>query len=195
MAYAEDLANGFIEDAILSSPADNVRVWFDDSGIGTEAAYLNSANNIILRATVEKFKDGFDNWDMSFYEPSQYGISLLVQFMNNTPDQEKDQQFQGQLYSFMNSVVFASCLVMALGIATATVVAITIEEKVTKSKHLQFISGVKPITYWFSSFCWDYLLYWILIPVLVGLLVLVGEKTLTSSEYLPAFLALIAAFG
>ena len=91
--------------------------------------------------------------------------------------------------------MFAFNFVMALGISTSTVVSVLIEEKISKSKHLQYISGVKPVTYWMSAFLWDAAVYLVTVPILVGLLVLMGEKYLTGADLLPVFLTLVVAFG
>ena len=40
---------------------------------------------------------------------------------------------------------------------------------VCKAKHLQFLSGVTPTSYWFGTFCWDFTNY--LVPALVILIV------------------------
>uniref|UniRef100_A0A8B9FQX8 ABC transporter domain-containing protein n=1 Tax=Amazona collaria TaxID=241587 RepID=A0A8B9FQX8_9PSIT len=37
----------------------------------------------------------------------------------------------------------------------ASFVLFLIEERVSKAKHLQFVSGMKPITYWLGNFAWD----------------------------------------
>jgi ATP-binding cassette subfamily A (ABC1) protein 3 len=34
-----------------------------------------------------------------------------------------------------------------------------IKERATKAKHIQFVSGVNPINFWFSTFCWDMINY------------------------------------
>jgi hypothetical protein len=30
-----------------------------------------------------------------------------------------------------------------------------VEERTSKAKHLQFVSGVKPTTFWIASYSWD----------------------------------------
>ena len=67
----------------------------------------------------------------------------------------------------------------SLGLATVFIVGDLIEERVSKSKHLQFISGVKPITYWISAYLWDYAVYCLTIPILVVMLVLMQEEYFT----------------
>ncbi len=39
----------------------------------------------------------------------------------------------------------------------ATFAVFLIKERVTKSKHIQFVSGVSVFNFWASTFVWDYI--------------------------------------
>lgn len=52
-------------------------------------------------------------------------------------------------------VVIAICVIFAMSFVPASFVLYLIQERVTKAKHLQFISGVSPTTYWLTNFLWD----------------------------------------
>ena len=54
----------------------------------------------------------------------------------------------------MDAVV-AICVIFAMSFVPASFVLYLIQERVTKAKHLQFISGVSPTTYWLTNFLWD----------------------------------------
>lgn len=47
------------------------------------------------------------------------------------------------------------CVIFAMSFVPASFVVFLIQERVTKAKHLQFICGVKPVTYWLANFVWD----------------------------------------
>lgn len=49
----------------------------------------------------------------------------------------------------------AICVIFAMSFVPASFVLYLIQERVSKAKHLQFISGVSPITYWLTNFLWD----------------------------------------
>lgn len=51
--------------------------------------------------------------------------------------------------------VVAICVIFAMSFVPASFVLYLIQERVTKAKHLQFISGVSPTTYWLTNFLWD----------------------------------------
>lgn len=47
------------------------------------------------------------------------------------------------------------CVIFAMSFVPASFVVFLIQERVSKAKHLQFISGVKPVIYWLANFVWD----------------------------------------
>lgn len=51
--------------------------------------------------------------------------------------------------------VVAICVIFALSFIPASFVLYLIQERVTKAKHLQFVSGVSPLVYWVANFFWD----------------------------------------
>ena len=52
-------------------------------------------------------------------------------------------------------VLVSICVMYALSFVPASFVLFLIEERVSKAKHLQFVSGVKPILYWLANYAWD----------------------------------------
>lgn len=51
--------------------------------------------------------------------------------------------------------VVAICVIFAMSFIPASFVLYLIQERVTKAKHLQFVSGVSPLVYWVTNFFWD----------------------------------------
>jgi len=49
----------------------------------------------------------------------------------------------------------AICVIFALAFIPASFLVFLIDERVTTSKHLQLVSGVKGLTYWWANFVWD----------------------------------------
>lgn len=52
-------------------------------------------------------------------------------------------------------VLVSICVIFAMSFVPASFILFLIEERVSKAKHLQFVSGVKPILYWLANFTWD----------------------------------------
>ena len=53
------------------------------------------------------------------------------------------------------SVLHAIAVIFSMSFVPASFVIFLVEEKVSKAKHLQFVSGVKPLTFWIASYTWD----------------------------------------
>ena len=51
--------------------------------------------------------------------------------------------------------MIAICVIFAMSFIPASFTMYLIEERTSNSKHLQFVSGVNPVVYWFSNFSWD----------------------------------------
>ena len=57
-------------------------------------------------------------------------------------------------------VLVSICVIFAMSFVPASFVVFLIQERVSKAKHLQFISGVKLVFYWLSNFVWDMVGIW-----------------------------------
>jgi len=51
--------------------------------------------------------------------------------------------------------VIAIFVIIAMSFVPASFVVFIVMERSTKAKHLQFVSGVNPVVYWFSNYLWD----------------------------------------
>lgn len=76
---------------------------------------------------------------------------------------------------------------LALGFAfiPASVGAFVVLERETGSKHLQVISGVNFVSYWFSTWIWDILNYLVAASLSILLIAIFGVDSLISPETLP----------
>ena len=52
-------------------------------------------------------------------------------------------------------MVIAIFVIIAMSFVPASFVVFLVTERMSKAKHLQFVSGVEPITYWLSNYLWD----------------------------------------
>ena len=57
------------------------------------------------------------------------------------------------------SLLHAICVIFAMSFVPASFVVFLIEERVSKVKHLHFVSSVPPLTYWLASALWDMTMY------------------------------------
>ncbi|XP_069050210.1 retinal-specific phospholipid-transporting ATPase ABCA4 isoform X2 [Lepisosteus oculatus] len=158
----------------------NVKVWYNNKGWHSMVSFLNVANNAILRANLPP--------DSNLAE---YGITTINHPLNLT----KEQLSEVTVLTTSVDAVVAICVIFAMSFVPASFVLYLIQERVTKAKHLQFVSGVSPMIYWMANFFWDMLNYSVSTAMVVGIFIGFDKKAYTSPTNLPALVALLLLYG
>uniref|UniRef100_A0A670JDL6 P-type phospholipid transporter n=1 Tax=Podarcis muralis TaxID=64176 RepID=A0A670JDL6_PODMU len=156
------------------------QVWFNNKGWHAMVSFLNIANNAILRANLQTGKD-----------PEEYGITTVNHPLNLT----KEQLSEVTVLTTSVDAVVAICVIFAMSFIPASFVLYLIQERMTKAKHLQFVSGVRPFVYWFTNFLWDIVNYAVSAGLVVGIFIGFKKKAYTSPSNLPALIALLLLYG
>uniref|UniRef100_A0ABM5G8V5 Retinal-specific phospholipid-transporting ATPase ABCA4 n=1 Tax=Pogona vitticeps TaxID=103695 RepID=A0ABM5G8V5_9SAUR len=159
---------------------DNIKVWFNNKGWHAMVSFLNTANNAILRANLQQGKDR-----------EEYGITAINHPLNLT----KDQLSEITVLTTSVDAVVSICVIFAMSFVPASFVLYLIQERVTKAKHLQFVSGVSPFIYWFTNFLWDLLNYTVSAGLVVAIFIGFKKKAYTSPSNLPALITLLLLYG
>ncbi|KAL0181739.1 hypothetical protein M9458_024145, partial [Cirrhinus mrigala] len=92
-------------------------------------------------------------------------------------------------------VLVSICVIFAMSFVPASFVLFLIEERVSKSKHLQFVSGVKPILYWTTNYIWDMLNYTVPATMVVFIFISFQQESYVSEKNLPALVLLLLLYG
>ncbi|XP_061652253.1 retinal-specific phospholipid-transporting ATPase ABCA4 isoform X3 [Phyllopteryx taeniolatus] len=158
----------------------NIKVWYNNKGWHAMVAFMNVANNAIMRAFLPISA-----------KPIEFGITALNHPLNLTKEQLSEVTV---LTTSVNAVV-AICVIFAMSFIPASFVLYLIQERATKAKHLQFVSGVSPFIYWLANFFWDMVNYSISAAMVVAIFVVFDKKCYTSPANLPALLALLLLYG
>ncbi|XP_062592616.1 phospholipid-transporting ATPase ABCA1-like [Saccostrea cucullata] len=159
---------------------DIAKVWYNNKGYIAVVSYMNVVNNVILRSKLPRNKD-----------PSQYGITVI-----NHPLQLSQQQSQQESkFNSKADVLVATCVIFAMSFIPASFVMILIEERISNSKHLQFVSGVNPAIYWSTNFLWDMLNYSISCVLCVCIFLGFQVEAYVSPTNLPCLILLLIMFG
>ncbi|XP_060560202.1 phospholipid-transporting ATPase ABCA1-like [Ruditapes philippinarum] len=159
---------------------DVAKVWFNNRGWAASVSYINVMNNLILRSNLPKGTN-----------PADYSIVAYNHPMEMTKEQLNDEA----LYNSFKDVVIAICVIFAMSFIPASFTMYLIEERVSNSKHLQFVSGVNPIIYWVSNFCWDMINY--LLPTLLCIFIFLAfnRQAYVSATNAPCLVALLCLYG
>ncbi|XP_041653310.1 phospholipid-transporting ATPase ABCA1b [Cheilinus undulatus] len=158
----------------------NVKIWFNNKGWHSIGAFVNVMNNAILRANLPPGKD-----------PSSYGISAFNHPLNLT----KEQLSQVALVTTSVDVLVSICVIFAMSFVPASFVVFLIQERVSKTKHMHFISGVQPLLYWTASFIWDMCNYIVPATLVILIFICFQQKAYVSSTNLPALALLLLLYG
>ncbi|XP_059504050.1 retinal-specific phospholipid-transporting ATPase ABCA4 isoform X2 [Stegostoma tigrinum] len=159
---------------------DNVKVWFNNKGWHAIVAFMNVANNAILRANLPEHHYAED-----------YGITVINHPLNLT----KEQLSEVTVLTTSVDAVISISVVFAMSFVPASFVLYLIQERVSNAKHLQFVSGMSPTTYWVSNFLWDMCNYSVTTVMVVLIFIGFNKKAYTSPQNLPAFIALLLFYG
>ncbi|KAF5903351.1 ATP-binding cassette sub-family A member 1-like [Clarias magur] len=158
----------------------NVKIWFNNKGWHSIGSFLNVMNNGILRANLPPGKD-----------PSKYGITVYNHPLNLT----KEQISQVALVTTSVDVLVSICVIFAMSFVPASFVVFLIQERVSKAKHMQFISGVQPYLYWLANFIWDMCNYIVPATLVVIIFVCFQQKAYVSATNLPVLALLLLLYG
>ncbi|XP_053533603.1 phospholipid-transporting ATPase ABCA1 isoform X1 [Ictalurus punctatus] len=158
---------------------DNVKVWFYNQGWHAIVSFLNVATNAILRGNLP-----------AGVQPKLYGISAFNHPLNLTK-----QQLTATLLSSSTDVVVAICVIFAMSFIPASFVLFLIQERVSKAKHLQFVSGVNPAVYWVANFTWDMCNYVVPCLIVIVIFLCFQQKAYVSPQNLPTLILLLVLYG
>uniref|UniRef100_A0A8D2MKQ1 P-type phospholipid transporter n=1 Tax=Zonotrichia albicollis TaxID=44394 RepID=A0A8D2MKQ1_ZONAL len=165
---------------IGKSLKNKIWVWFNNKGWHAIASFLNVINNAILRANLQQGEN-----------PSAYGITAFNHPLNLT----KQQLSEVALMTTSVDVLVSICVIFAMSFVPASFVVFLIQERVSKAKHLQFISGVKPVIYWLANFVWDMCNYIVPATLVVIIFICFQQKSYVSSSNLPVLALLLFLYG
>ncbi|XP_028258937.1 ATP-binding cassette sub-family A member 1 [Parambassis ranga] len=158
----------------------NVKVWYNNKGWHAMVSFVNIMNNGLLRASLPTGP-----------ERRKHGITAYNHPLNLT----KEQLTEMAMMTTSVDVLVSICVIFAMSFVPASFVLFLIEERVSKAKHLQFVSGVKPILYWLANFIWDMLNYTVPATMVVLIFICFQQQSYVSETNLPALVLLLLLYG
>uniref|UniRef100_A0A3B4YY19 P-type phospholipid transporter n=1 Tax=Seriola lalandi dorsalis TaxID=1841481 RepID=A0A3B4YY19_SERLL len=155
-------------------------VWYNNKGWHAMVSFVNVMNNGLLRASLPPGP-----------ERRKHGITAYNHPLNLT----KEQLTEMAMMTTSVDVLVSICVIFAMSFVPASFVLFLIEERVSKAKHLQFVSGVKPILYWLANFTWDMLNYTVPATMVVLIFICFQQQSYVSETNLPALVLLLLLYG
>lgn len=176
---AGNILNDIIQIAKIAITPKTAKIWFNNKGHPASVAYLNSFNNLLLRATVNSTNS------------RKFGIVAVQHPLNLTALQLEDFALRASAVD----VLIAISVIFAMSFIPASFVLFLIDERVSNAKHLQMVSGVSPIIYWLSTFAWDMLSYCFSALICFIIFLCFQTKAYVSPENAPCLILLLILYG
>ncbi|CAG0915031.1 unnamed protein product [Notodromas monacha] len=168
-----------------------IKVWFFNKGWITSVAFMNAINNVILRTHLEaKFRMMNSSEDAILPDFREYGVAVV-----NHPI-STDNAFQATIikrsaFALLHSI----CVIYAMSFVPAAFVVYLIEDRISGSKHLQFVSGLPPWLYWISAYAWDMSSYLVSASLCVFVFLVFDEEAYVARDTFPGLLVLMVLYG
>eukprot|EP01135_Chromosphaera_perkinsii_P005752 Nk52_evm52s359 gene=Nk52_evmTU52s359 len=151
--------------------------WFNNDAIHAVAIAMNLANNAFLGALCK-----------------QFGLDTLSIVAYNWPLPMDNEEKQKEIILNGGYATVAIFVVFGMSFLAASFVNFIVAERESKAKHIQFVSGVDPFSFWLGTFTWDLLNY--LIPtIVIFILFAVFDEEEYTGENFPAVILLFITFG
>ena len=133
---------------LLQISATEIVGWFNGQPYHAVSEALNAVDSVI-----------FSKWTAEQPGGEMKGFASL----NEPLPLSLDEQIQNQQSSFIGFNLAFSIL-FGMAFVVSSFLLFVVQERETKAKHVQFVSGVSPISYWLSAYLWDLLNF--VVPVL-----------------------------
>ncbi|XP_029772205.1 phospholipid-transporting ATPase ABCA7 [Suricata suricatta] len=159
---------------------DSLKIWFNNKGWHAMVAFVNRANNALLRARLP---------------PGPARRAHSISTLNHPLNLTKEQLSEAALVASSVDMLVSICVVFALSFVPASFTLVLIEERVTRAKHLQFVGGLPPTLYWLSNFLWDMCSYLVSACIVVLIFLAFQQRAYVAPANLPALLLLLLLYG
>ncbi|KAF3838949.1 hypothetical protein F7725_010717 [Dissostichus mawsoni] len=135
--------------------------------IGKRSSPANEVDDAIERvrkifelqkgAAADRFLDSLSGFINGLgHQEQRQGIRFGIRAFNHPLNLTKEQLSQVALVTTSVDVLVSICVIFAMSFVPASFVVFLIHERVSKAKHMQFISGVQPLLYWTATFTWGH---------------------------------------
>lgn len=154
---------------------ENITAWLNNQPLHTAPLTVNLIHNAMARA----------------YLGPEYHISVTNAPLPYRPDSKFFQLLIGNSLGtqLSSNTCFCMCFVSSMYIL------FMIKERVSRSKLLQFVGGVKVFTFWLTQFFCDYFTYLVTALVFVGTIACFQEENFSTFSELGKYFFVLMVFG
>uniref|UniRef100_A0A4W2CE11 ATP binding cassette subfamily A member 7 n=1 Tax=Bos indicus x Bos taurus TaxID=30522 RepID=A0A4W2CE11_BOBOX len=176
----DHLLNNLTAWAVGLDTQDGLKIWFNNKGWHAMVAFVNRANNALLRAHLP---------------PGSSHHAHSITTLNHPLNLTKEQLSEAALMASSVDVLVSICVVFAMSFVPASFILVLIDERVTRAKHLQCMGGLPPTLYWLGNFLWDMCNYLVSACIVVLIFLAFQQRAYVAPANLPALLLLLLLYG
>lgn len=135
-------ANSLIDSPLYSQTGQkNYKVWYSLKGYHALPTFINLMNNAILQVNSDGDQD--------------YKIIAYNHPMDFDTEQIEDIAWKNSI----TDLFVAIFVITAMAFVPASFLVYLVQDKKSKSKHVQLVSGLHPIVFWMGNYVWDLINY------------------------------------
>eukprot|EP00057_Strongylocentrotus_purpuratus_P033371 XP_791165.4 PREDICTED: ATP-binding cassette sub-family A member 3 [Strongylocentrotus purpuratus] len=152
--FRVNLISSTFDDVVLPSNATRVEgvALFQEQPYHAPPIALNALDNALLR----------------YYLNGSYQITTINHPLPRTIEEQASDQLN---LGVQTGFAISFNMLFGMSFLASSFVVFLIKESTVKSKHVQFISGVRISNFWFSTFLWDLINY--LVPCIICVLIFI----------------------
>ncbi|XP_048579731.1 phospholipid-transporting ATPase ABCA3 isoform X2 [Nematostella vectensis] len=170
---ATNVTNASVVPPKVELPSSFTTVWYSNQGYHIIASSINALSNILL---AELSGD------------SEQGIETTNHPLPNNAQNKADN-----VTSTISVLFLAIFMSMGMAFMAASFITFLVQERTSKAKHLQFVSGVDAFSYWSATYTWDFLNY--LVPCLLILILFAAFQIEEFENDMGSVFLLLILFG
>ncbi|XP_074053373.1 phospholipid-transporting ATPase ABCA3-like isoform X2 [Macrotis lagotis] len=114
----------------------------------------------------------------------------------NSPQHPPEQKFSiSKLFQGPKGYFLSISLILGMSFMISSFAILAINERVLRSKHIQFLSGISTIHYWLASVTWDLIIILINSLLILSLMKILNEKAFLEKDNPKSILVMLLLHG
>uniref|UniRef100_A0A5S6Q0I9 ABC transporter domain-containing protein n=1 Tax=Trichuris muris TaxID=70415 RepID=A0A5S6Q0I9_TRIMR len=165
------------------TPKHNVKVWYNNQGWASLSAYMSAFSNARLRAHLPSNESA-----------EEYSIAVINHPMKTIL--KETSNLVKSIVSMMSEMLTSICVLLAFCTVIGSFCLFAVEDRVSDSKHQQFVSGLHRWLYWVANFSFDMIIYIFITALALLIFAIFDEKPYVGSASAAlAITTIFIAFG
>jgi hypothetical protein len=174
LSYGDNL----VKDEMYTNRS-KIFVWFENKAMHSAPAYLHEFYSTYSKCT--QSDQSLQNCNLISNENEAENVSKTYKIYNHPISLSDERISYDSIVQKIADIGISLTILCAYSFIPAGFVVYIVREKISQEKRLQYVCGVRPFLYWFSSFVWDFIYYMIIIGITIAVISSFGATAYTSN--------------